>query len=85
VPEAGSTHELNLANERVQVLTRLADLGAEAARTRLAFTPEVFAQVIAQTPAVRIEGSAGTTSLPSAAGTVQPEFHHCQPYPCRAG
>ena len=34
VPEQGSTHTLNLANERVQLLDTLAENGAEAAQRR---------------------------------------------------
>ena len=68
VPEQGSTHALNLANERVQLLDTLAEKGAEAARRRItSVQPEVFATVIAQTPALRITTSRATT-LPALGG-----------------
>jgi hypothetical protein len=53
-PEQGSTRELNLANERIQLLSRLADLGAEAARTQISLSgPDTFGAVT-QKPVVRV-------------------------------
>ena len=64
-PEHGSTHELNLANERVQLLAQLADIGAEYARRQVAsdaLTPQIFSTVISQTHAVRIDESSPSTA-----------------------
>ena len=56
VPERGSTKVLNLAFERIQILATLTQVGNRLASTRIAqATPEVFAQVISQTPAVLIK------------------------------
>src|SRR5205823_2426489 len=61
VPEQGSTHALNLANERVQLLATLAEKGAEAAQNRITkITPKVFASVTSQTPAVRVSQTRAT-------------------------
>jgi hypothetical protein len=64
-PEHASTHELNLANERVQLLGQLADIGAEYTRRKIAsdaLTPQIFSTVISQTPAVRIDESGPATA-----------------------
>jgi hypothetical protein len=62
VPEQGSTHELNLANERVQILAMLADFGAESARSKIAnLSPNVDATPVAQTQAVRVDASSPAT------------------------
>ncbi len=68
VPEQGSTHALNLANERVQLLGTLADKGAEAAANKIKkLSPSVFATVISQTPALRVSHTRATT-LPALGG-----------------
>ena len=68
VPEQGSTHALNLANERVQLLASLAESGATAAQHRITkLTPNVFATVISQTPAIRVSQTRATT-LPALGG-----------------
>lgn len=65
VPEAGSVHELNLANERVQILSQLAHLGAQAASSRIFILgPYVSATVISQTPAVRVHTSSPSRTAP---------------------
>jgi hypothetical protein len=68
VPEQGSTHGLNLANERVQLLDSLSKLGAKAAQNRIAhLSPDVFATVMSQTPATRVTHTRATT-LPALGG-----------------
>jgi hypothetical protein len=68
VPEQGSTHALNLANERVQLLATLAEKGSEAALIRITnIQPKVFADVTSQTPAVRLTQTRATT-LPALGG-----------------
>jgi hypothetical protein len=68
VPEQGSTHALNLANERVQLLSTLAKLGAEAAQNRISnITVGSVATVISQTPAFRVSHTRATT-LPALGG-----------------
>ena len=68
VPEQGSTHALNLANERVQLLGTLADLGAKSALNHITtLTPKVFATVTSQTPAIRVSQTRATT-LPALGG-----------------
>ena len=55
LPNHASVHELNLANERIQLLSALAAEGQEAAQFRVVnVTPEVFASIIAETPATLI-------------------------------
>ena len=68
VPEQGSVHALNLANERIQLLAELGTDGQEAAQLRITnVTPEVFAQMIGQTPALRVSHARATT-LPALGG-----------------
>jgi Mrp family chromosome partitioning ATPase len=68
VPEQGSTHAYNLANERVQLLSSLAELGATAAEHRITgIQPNVFATLTSQTPAVRLSPTRATT-LPALGG-----------------
>ena len=68
VPEQGSTRALNLAFERIQLLSTLVDSGNKAAALRIAQTqPDVFATVASQTPAVRIAKVRATT-LPALGG-----------------
>jgi hypothetical protein len=68
VPEQGSTHALNLANERVQLLASLAKSGAEAAQNRITnLNPQVFATLIGQTPGIRVSTTRATT-LPALGG-----------------
>ncbi len=61
VPEAGSVHELNLANERIQILSQLADAGADAARNQISLGGPPISQNLAQTRAVRVETSSPPT------------------------
>ncbi len=68
VPEGGSVYVLNLALERTQLLTQITDLATRVARLNVtSATPEAFAQVVSQSPAVRATKSRSTT-LPAAAG-----------------
>jgi hypothetical protein len=68
VPEQGSTHALNLANERIQLLATLAEKGEQAAKNTITnITPQVFATVISQTPPIRVSTSRATT-LPALGG-----------------
>jgi hypothetical protein len=57
VPERGSPHLLNLAFERIQILASLTQSSRRAAELRfasLSSISEVLAQLVSQTPAVRI-------------------------------
>jgi hypothetical protein len=64
-PEQQSVRELNLVNERIQLLGLLADVGAEAAHGRIAILgPNVLATVVAQTPAVRVKTSSPSRTAP---------------------
>jgi Mrp family chromosome partitioning ATPase len=68
VPEQGSTHGLNLANERVQLLASLAEQGAKAANIRIShLTVGSVAAVVSQTPAARVSQSRATT-IPALGG-----------------
>jgi hypothetical protein len=68
VPEQGSTHGLNLANERVQLLALLSDLGSEAALNHITgLNPRAFATVISQTLPIRVSTNRATT-LPALGG-----------------
>jgi Mrp family chromosome partitioning ATPase len=68
VPEQGSVHSLNLAFERIQLLSTLVSSGETAAQLRIAQTqPDVFATVASQTPATRIAKVRATT-LPALGG-----------------
>lgn len=68
VPEQGSVHALNLAFERIQLLSAIEKFGQEAAAERFAaLTPNVFAQIIAQTAPARITKIRATT-LPALGG-----------------
>lgn len=56
VPENGSVRELNLANERIQILATLKVAGSSAASTSIiGVSPQVFAQLISVTPATRVD------------------------------
>ena len=61
IRENATLHELNLVNERVQILALLADLGAEAAKSgpQSLVGPIVVAKPIA--PAVRVDASSPAT------------------------
>jgi hypothetical protein len=60
--EHAGTHERDLWNERIRTLQQVAKLGADAARDRLLLVgPAKFANLIAQTPAVRIDTSRSST------------------------
>jgi hypothetical protein len=62
VPEPGSIRELNLANQRVQILALLADLGADSARNRIILeSVRSLPKPVAQAPAVRVDASAPAT------------------------
>jgi hypothetical protein len=63
VPPSASTHEFNLVNERVQLLSSLADLGARAARNGppARLTPDVL---VPQTAAVRVHTSSPSKTTP---------------------
>ena len=69
VPEQASVKVLNLAFERIQLLTSLTQSGTRAADLRIsAAAPEVFAQIVSQTPAVQINpphrnGNTATTFM----------------------
>jgi hypothetical protein len=68
VPEQGSTHALNLANERVQLLSTLADTGQKQAALQISHvTASTQALVIGQTPATRVSQTRATT-LPALGG-----------------
>ena len=68
VPEDGSVHTLNLAFERIQLLSTLSSSGEKAAALRIAQTqPAVFATVASQSPATRIAKVRATT-LPALGG-----------------
>ncbi len=68
VPEQGSIRSLNLAFERVQLLSSLVNSGEKAAALRIAQAqPEVFVAVASQTPATRIAKVRATT-LPALGG-----------------
>jgi Mrp family chromosome partitioning ATPase len=68
VPEQGSVHALNLAFERIQLLSTLVSSGEQAAALKIAQTqPDVFATVASQTPATRIAKVRATT-LPALGG-----------------
>jgi len=55
VPQKTSVHELNLENERIQILSELQTAGKSAATSSISeVTPEIFATIIAETPATRI-------------------------------
>ncbi len=68
VPEQGSVYGLNLAFERIQLLSSLSSSASQAAANRITLVrPEVFATVMAQTPAERIQKTRSTT-LPALGG-----------------
>lgn len=68
VPEQGSVRALNLANERIQLLAALAVSGEQAAKNRIdSLKPEVFAEIMSQTPATRVSHTRATT-LPALGG-----------------
>jgi Mrp family chromosome partitioning ATPase len=68
VPEQGSVHSLNLAFERIQLLSTLVSSGETAAALKIAQTqPDVFATVASQTPATRLAKVRATT-LPALGG-----------------
>ncbi len=68
VPEQGSVHALNLAFERIQLLSAIEKFGQEAAADRFAaLTTNVYAQIIAQTPPTRVAKVQATT-LPALGG-----------------
>ena len=68
VPEQGSVVGLNLAFERIQLLSALTDSGAKAAQLRITVVkPDVFATVVSQTPATRV-AKASATTLPALGG-----------------
>ncbi len=55
VPQQGSVKALNLAFERIQLLSSLTESGTQAAQLRIAVVkPDVVATIITQTPAVRV-------------------------------
>jgi hypothetical protein len=68
VPEQGSVHALNLANERIQILSSLGAAGVKSAELQIEnVTPQVFATMIGQTPATRVSQVRSTT-LPALGG-----------------
>jgi Mrp family chromosome partitioning ATPase len=69
VPEQGSVHALNLAFERIQLLSAIEKFGQEAAAQRLEVvsTNGVYATIISQTPPVRVAKVQATT-LPALGG-----------------
>ena len=68
VPEQASVKALNLANERIQLVAALATTGQEAAKLKItSVQPNVFATMIAQTPAVRVNKTRATT-IPALGG-----------------
>jgi hypothetical protein len=70
VPETGSTYALNIANERIQLLKTLGDDGVKLAALQISdVTPNVFATVVGQTPAIRVTHTRATT-LPALGGLV---------------
>jgi Mrp family chromosome partitioning ATPase len=68
VPEQGSVVGLNLAFERIQLLSALTDSGAKAAQLRITVVkPDVFATVVPKMPATRV-AKAQATTLPALGG-----------------
>ena len=62
VPEQGSVHELNLANERVQILAQMAQAGADSARNRIILeSARKLPKPESQAPAVRVDTSSPAT------------------------
>ncbi len=68
VPEQGNVYALNLAFERIQLLSALATSGAKNAQLKITnLTPEVFATLVSQTPAIRVAKGRATT-IPALGG-----------------
>ncbi len=69
VPEQGSVHALNLAFERIQLLSAVETFGQQAAADRLlaVTTKGVFATILSQSPPVRVAKVQATT-LPALGG-----------------
>lgn len=62
VPEQASVRELNLVNERIQLLTELRRAGSEAASTRISAVTDPFvSQLVSQTSAARIDETPAVT------------------------
>ncbi len=69
VPENGTPKALNLAFERIQILEKLDVLSNQAATLRISVVkPDVYATVVSQSRAVRIESDESNTSTGLIAG-----------------
>jgi hypothetical protein len=62
VPKSAPVGERDLVDQRMQIVSRLADLSADAARVSLG-QPQVFTTLVEQTPPVRIEAP-GKSKVP---------------------